>query len=189
MLVAGRPSLPGGPRCREALMPGGPRCREALVAGRPSLPGGSCVAPLKEQLWGSMWPFSESHILEKGFPEIRQECAPNPLSYDIFFPWQNPASISRTLCGIPCWEAIITKALVAKEALVAGALVARRPSLPGAFVRLSTIVKVPTLDFCGEDPHRGSSLWNPLLGSSRYEGPRCQGGSRLQSRTASLLDL
>ena len=133
-----------------------------------------------------MWPFSGSHILEKGFPEIRQECAPNPLSYDIFFPCQNPASISRILCGIPCWEALVTKALVAKEALVAGALVARRPSLPGAFVRLSTIVKVPTLDFCGEDPHRGSSLWNPLLGSSRYEGPRCQGGSRLQSRTASL---
>ena len=142
------------------------------------------MAPLKKQLWGSMWPFSGSHILEKGFPEIRQECAPNPLSYDLFFPWQNPASISRTLCGIPCWETLVTKALVAKEALVA-----RTPSLPGAFVRLSTIVKVPTLDFCGEDPHRGSSLWNPLLGSSRYEGPRCQGGSRLQSRTASLLDL
>ena len=39
-------SLPGSPRCREALLagrpslPGGPRCREALVAGRPSLPGG-----------------------------------------------------------------------------------------------------------------------------------------------------
>ena len=173
-------------------MPGGPHCREALVAGRPSLPAGSCMAPLKEQLWGSMWPFSGSHILEKCFLEIRQECAPNPLSYDICFPWQNPASISRTLCGIPCWEALVTKALVAKvakEALVAGALVARRPSLPGAFVRLSIIVKVPTLDFCGEDPHRGSSLWNHLLGSSRYERPRCQGGSRLQSRTASLLDL
>ena len=53
---AGRPSLPEGPRCREALvaggpslggpvagrpsLPGGPRCRKALVAGRPSLPGG-----------------------------------------------------------------------------------------------------------------------------------------------------
>ena len=40
LLVAGRPSLPGGPRCREALLagrpslPGGPRCWEALVAGR-----------------------------------------------------------------------------------------------------------------------------------------------------------
>ena len=40
------------------------------------------------------------------------------------------------------------------------------------------IVKVPTPDFCEEDPHRGSSLWNPLLGSSRYEGPRCQGGNK-----------
>ena len=43
-LVAGRPSLPGGP-CWEVLLPGGPRCgearcRKALVAGRPSLPGG-----------------------------------------------------------------------------------------------------------------------------------------------------
>ena len=58
---AGRPSLPEGPRCREALVAGGPslggpvagrpslrggplpespRCREALVAGRPSLPEG-----------------------------------------------------------------------------------------------------------------------------------------------------
>ena len=25
-----------------------------------------CVAPLKEELWESMWPFSEGHILEKG---------------------------------------------------------------------------------------------------------------------------
>ena len=32
----------------------------------------------------------------------------------------------EALCGIPCWEALVTKALVAKEALVAG-----RPSLPG----------------------------------------------------------
>ena len=39
-------------------------------------------------------------------------------------------------------------------------------------------MKVPTPDFCEEDPHRGSSLWNPFLGSSRYEGPRCQGGPR-----------
>ena len=55
-------------------------------------------------------------------------------------------------------------------------------SLPGnpdcREARLSTIVKVPTPDFCEEDPHRGSSLWNPFLGSSRYEGPRCQGGPR-----------
>ena len=39
-------------------------------------------------------------------------------------------------------------------------------------------MKVPAPDFCGEDPHRGSSLWNPLLGSSRYEGPRCQENPR-----------
>ena len=37
LLVAGRPSLPGGPHCREALvagrpsLPGGPRCREVRV--------------------------------------------------------------------------------------------------------------------------------------------------------------
>ena len=30
-------------------------------------PGRSlCVAPLKEELWESMWPFSGGHILEKG---------------------------------------------------------------------------------------------------------------------------
>ena len=27
-----------------------------------------CVAPLKEELWESMWPFSGGHILEKGSP-------------------------------------------------------------------------------------------------------------------------
>ena len=27
-----------------------------------------CVAPLKEELWESMWPFSGGHILEKGPP-------------------------------------------------------------------------------------------------------------------------
>ena len=41
-LVAGRPSLPGGPRC-EALLPGGLRCREAL-ADRP-LPGSPAGRP------------------------------------------------------------------------------------------------------------------------------------------------
>ena len=73
---------PGGPRCREALVAGkpsllgGPRCREALVAGRPSLPGvprcreALCVAPLKQELWESMWPFSGA-ILEKGPPRDR----------------------------------------------------------------------------------------------------------------------
>ena len=30
-----------------------------------------CVAPLKEQLWESMWPFSGGHILEKGPPRDR----------------------------------------------------------------------------------------------------------------------
>ena len=59
--LTSRPSLPGGPRCREALvagrpslpvvagkpsLPGGPPCREALLAGRPSLPGGPrCRGP------------------------------------------------------------------------------------------------------------------------------------------------
>ena len=52
---AGRPSLPGSPRCREVLvagrtsLPGDPRCQEALVAGRPSLPG-----PRKPH--SKMWP-------------------------------------------------------------------------------------------------------------------------------------
>ena len=33
------------------------------------MPGRSlCVAPLQEELWESMWPFSEGHILEKGPP-------------------------------------------------------------------------------------------------------------------------
>ena len=27
-----------------------------------------CVAPLQEELWESMWPFSGGHILEKGPP-------------------------------------------------------------------------------------------------------------------------
>ena len=68
-LVTGRPSLSGSPRCREALvagrpsLPGGPRCREALIAGRPSLPGGPrCRRPS---------PFSGGHILEKGPPQDR----------------------------------------------------------------------------------------------------------------------
>ena len=42
-LVAGRPSLPGGPRCRVAgrpSLPGGPRCREVNL----SLKGSSCKA-------------------------------------------------------------------------------------------------------------------------------------------------
>ena len=41
-----------------------------------------CLVPLKEELWESMWAFSGGHILEKGPPDIGQECAPNPLSYD-----------------------------------------------------------------------------------------------------------
>ena len=55
-LVAGRPSLPGSPRCREALvagrpsLPGGPRCR---VAGRPSLPGGPRCREVNLSLKGS----------------------------------------------------------------------------------------------------------------------------------------
>ena len=69
------PSLPGCPRCREALvagrpsLPGGPHCREALVAGRPSLPGGP-----RRLVGATSW--------KRVPPKIGQECAPNPLSYD-----------------------------------------------------------------------------------------------------------
>ena len=48
----------GGHQCSEESGP-----RSAAKQGR-SL----CVAPLKEQLWESMWPFSGGHILEKGPP-------------------------------------------------------------------------------------------------------------------------
>ena len=92
-LVAGRPSLPGGPRyrealvagrCREALvagrpsLPGGPRCREAFVVGKPSLPGGprcreALVAGRPSLPGGPRCrrpsPFSGGHILEKGPPQ------------------------------------------------------------------------------------------------------------------------
>ena len=36
-----------------------------------------CVAPLKEQLWESMWPFSGGHILEKGPPRDRPRMCSN----------------------------------------------------------------------------------------------------------------
>ena len=57
MCLTSRPSLPGGPRCREALVTGRPSlpvvggpCRETL-AGRP-LPGDPC----REALAGSLCP-------------------------------------------------------------------------------------------------------------------------------------
>ena len=58
-------------------------------------------------------------------------------------------------------------------------------SLPGnpdcREARLSTIVKVPTPDFCEEDPHRGSLFMESLLGKlslrrpSLSRRPRCRG--------------
>ena len=68
--LTSRPSLPGCPRCREALVAGRPslrvvagkRCREALVAGRPSLPGGPrCREPSLPggpRCRAFSWPFS-----------------------------------------------------------------------------------------------------------------------------------
>ena len=42
-------------------------------------PGRSlCVAPLKEELWESMWPFSGGHILEKGPPRDRPRMCSKP---------------------------------------------------------------------------------------------------------------
>ena len=65
-LVAGRPSLPGGPRWRPSWpgpsLPGGPRCREALVAGTPSLGGLRCrEACCREALAGRPLPDAVLH--------------------------------------------------------------------------------------------------------------------------------
>ena len=151
-------------------MPGGTRCPEALVAGRPTKPFGthecskesgprsaakqdrsSCVAPLLEQLWESMWPFSGGHILEKGSPRDRPRMCSKSFILWQNLTWQNPASISRiyvcltsrpvpggprcrkalvagrpSLPGGPRWEALLPGGPRCREALVAG-----KPSLPG----------------------------------------------------------
>ena len=134
-------------------LPGGPRCREALVAGRPSLPGGPLVGATS---WKRVPPRDRPGRCSKSFILWQN------------LTWQNPASISRiqvcltsrpSLPGGPrCREALVTGRpslpVVAgkpslpggprcREALVAGrlslsgsprcreALVAGRPSLPG----------------------------------------------------------
>ena len=72
--------------------------------------------PTKKQLWGSMWPFSGGHILEKGSPRDRPRMCSKSFILWQNLTWQNPASISRPVPGGPrC-----------RKALVAG-----RPSLPG----------------------------------------------------------
>ena len=46
------------------------------LRGKPSR--SLCVAPLKEELWESMWPFSGGHILEKGPPRDQPRMCSKP---------------------------------------------------------------------------------------------------------------
>ena len=125
LLVAGRPSLPGGPRCREALiagrpsLPGGPRCREVNLSltGSPCKAFHYCKGPDPRLLRGG--PSQGKFFVESlvGKLSLRRPSLP-----------RRPSSLpGPSLPGRPrCRGPSLPGAPPCREALVAG-----RPSLPG----------------------------------------------------------
>ena len=175
-------SLPGGPRCREALVAGrpsllgGPRYR---IAGRPSLPGGPRCREVNLSLKGNSckaFHYCQGHDprLLRGGPSQGKRLLGSSR-------YEGPRCQGGPRCRGPrC-----------REALVAGGLRCGGPSLPGSLRRESRCREVnlslkgsscKAFHYCqGPDPRLlrgGPSQGKRLLGSSRYEGPRCQGGPR-----------
>ena len=143
LLVAGRPSLPGGPRCREALiagrpsLPGGPRCREALVAGRfvyGPTKRAACGHLVGATSWKSVFPRSAKNVLQ--------------ILYLMTFFFRGKIR--------PRFLGLFVESLVGKLSL-------RRPSLP----KLPRRPSLPGPSLPGGPRCRGPSLGFPLLLRSR----------------------